>query len=223
MLFGEIVEPGTRALIFDDDEFPEYKSIEPEWKGKITNEIETLLFVESEKILTLVKKFVIASKTPTLSLVNGGINFFEVSQNKYVVLCEDNKNYCSGELITILKDYILKAKFLYSMTSKAIVSYENPDLTNRSDTLIKCLSTNEANTYGYTKLESPNIITGLGANILSYSVHTNLQCSLFNAYMDNSPLDSRNSTPILNLIGKLGFTVLPCDLKMNAPAHNLYM
>lgn len=77
--------------------------------------------------------------------------------------------------------------------------------------------------FGYDSLESPNLITGLGAAVLSYCVHVKLKCNLFVVYVDTSPLDSLNMGPLLNLIKKLDVSLKNTHVQLSPSSSNLYM
>ncbi|CAH0553972.1 unnamed protein product [Brassicogethes aeneus] len=213
MLFGEIVEPSTRALIYDEEEYPNYTKVEPVWDGDSTlKNINTLLFIESNKITTLIKKFVIGDEKPIKKLNNGGLKVYNFAGDKYIVLVEEQTTYCNGEIIEILKDWISNAKSVYTVTSDSISSYQNNDMHEKPEVVLRSL-TNKSNTLGCINLEIPNLVTGLGASVLSYCKHFDLSCELFVVYMDNSPLDSRNTGPVLEMVKKMGFSVLFVDPK----------
>lgn len=103
-------------------------------------------------------------------------------------------------------------------------SYQNYSLREKPISLIKTLSNDDkSKTFGYDTLESPNLITGLGAGILSYCIHMNFKCNLFIVYVDTSPVDSLNMGPLLNLIKKLDIPLQNTDIKLTQSSSNLYM
>lgn len=88
---------------------------------------------------------------------------------------------------------------------------------------IRSLAYNKKSTLS-PKLESPNIVTGLGANFLAYSCFIDRPCELYIGYIDGTPLDSINSQPFVNLLEKLNLGKLEkCVMDFKMPSNNLYM
>lgn len=90
--------------------------------------------------------------------------------------------------------------------------------------LIKILSNDDkSKTFGYDTLEPPNLVTGLGASVLSYCIHIDSKCNLFILYVDTSPLDSLNMGPLLNLVKKMDIPLKNTDVKLPPASNNLYI
>jgi hypothetical protein len=88
MVFGEIVEPSTRALIDDDyEEYPDYVKPDLNWIGdvKVPSDLNTLIFVEGSKVLNLFRSLILASQKPYCNLESGSIQVYKLSNGKYIV------------------------------------------------------------------------------------------------------------------------------------------
>ncbi|XP_044258416.1 uncharacterized protein LOC123007277 [Tribolium madens] len=225
MVFGEIVEPSTRALI--DDEYEEYREyIKPElkWEGtfKAPPDLDTLIFVEGSKILKLFDALVLNKRDLVCMLKVAGIEIFNGKNGKYIVTYT-KQEITTGEIIEELVEWLRKAAHIYALTSESAASYQNLQMIEKPETLIRKLST-ESNCFpNYKKLESPNLVSGLGADVLSFSIHTGLKSTLFVVYMDNSPLDSINTSPIIQLIKLLDLNVNLSSTNLNPVPSNLYL
>ncbi|KYB29278.1 uncharacterized protein PSMG1 [Tribolium castaneum] len=225
MVFGEIVEPSTRALI--DDEYEEYSDyIKPElkWEGtfKAPPDLDTLIFVEGSKILTLFNALILKEQDLVCMLKVAGLQIFNGKNGKYIISYSKNE-ITTGEIIEELVLWLRKAAHIYGLTSESAASYQNLQMSEKPETLIRKLST-EINLFpNYKKLESPNLVSGLGADILSFCIHTGLKATLFVVYMDSSPLDSINTTPIIQLIKLLDLDVNMSCTNLNPVPSNLYL
>lgn len=121
-------------------------------------------------------------------------------------------------------DWILKSRETFVLTSAPVAHYQGTTSTEL-DNNIYCLS------YGsnkcakkYRKLNSPNLVTGFGADAFSYCIHNKKNCSLFIGYMHYVPIDTLSSKPFMELlhlmnIGKMS----PFKLNQPVATHNLYM
>nr|XP_023025780.1 uncharacterized protein LOC111513786 [Leptinotarsa decemlineata] len=209
LLFGEIVEPTTRALIDDDlEEYPEY--IQPlEWEGncETPNQIDTLVFVETEKVKKLLNSCVLLNLKSIGKLKSAGVEIYNIKENVYVITHFEQKDFNTGEIVEAFENWIKIAKHIYAVTSDSIYNYQNGDLYEKPSALLRMLSNDPEEKIHCGQLETPNLVTGLGANVLSYCIHTELKCTLFIAYVDNSPLDSANIGVLLDLFTRLDIPV----------------
>lgn len=120
--------------------------------------------------------------------------------------------------------WIMKAKLVYCLTSSPIQQYINCNQSNQSECFIRRLGFKEVDN-NYKTLESPNLVTGLGAAVLSYCIHIQRCCSLYIVYMNSIQLDSLTAQPVLELIHSLKlFSFKPLNLKkIKVADNNLYM
>ncbi|KAJ8945864.1 hypothetical protein NQ318_002703 [Aromia moschata] len=226
MLFGEIVEPSTRALIEDDlEEYPEYTESVPEWEGssETPRDINGLLFIETEKIGKLFYSCVLGENKPLSKIKNAGIEVFDIGNKQYVVIFSEKKDFTCGEVTELFDPWIRKAKRTFTITSDSIGNYQNSNFTEKPVSLIRTVSNDPSKSFGYEKLESPNLVSGLGASVLSYCIHLDLKCTLFVLYIDTSPLGSVNMEPLLKLVTKLDIPVKHTEMKISTSSSNLYM
>ncbi|XP_018579485.1 uncharacterized protein LOC108917406 [Anoplophora glabripennis] len=227
MVFGEIVEPSTRALIDEDlEEYPEYTESIPDWEGSTEppGNIDTLIFIETGRVTGIFRNCVLGDQKANSKINNAGIEIFDITAHKYLVVFTEKKEFTCGEIVELLDRWIRAAKHIYTITSESIYSYQNVNLYEKPVSLVKALS-NDANSkgFGYSLLEPPNLVTGLGASVLSYCVHIKLKCNLFVMYVDTSPLDSLNMGPLLHLIKKLDIPLKNTDVRLSPSSSNLYM
>lgn len=116
------------------------------------------------------------------------------------------------------------AKNIYAFTSEPISAYQNVNLNEKPETLIRVVRTkSELDKTNYAKLESPNLVSGLGADVLSFCSHRGLDSILFVIYMDNSPLDSLNTRPVVDLFKSLKLPVQLTLDNLNSVSSNLYL
>ncbi|KAJ8961644.1 hypothetical protein NQ314_005896 [Rhamnusium bicolor] len=226
MVFGEIIEPSTRALIDEDlEEYPEFIESIPKWEGnlEVPQEIETLIFIETEKVLKLFENCVLEEEKVFSEIINAGIKVYNVHKNKYIVVFSEKKELSCGEITELFDKWITTAQNIFTITSESICNYQNISLSEKPVSLIRFLSNNVSETFGYNKLESPNLVSGLGASVLSYCIYLGLPCTLFIAYVDTSPLDSVNMGPVLNLLKRIKLTVKSTKMKITSSSSNLYM
>lgn len=103
-------------------------------------------------------------------------------------------------------------------------SFQSNTFEERPAAILRYLS-NDDISFSCKKLEPPNLIIGLGANIFSYCIHANLKCTFFIAYMDALPLDSINAGPLVELFKQMNLPVenYNLDLKNSIVTNNLYM
>lgn len=106
--------------------------------------------------------------------------------------------------------------------SKPLALYVNHNSARNAETVIKSLTYLSTNQFNYSKLESPNLATGIAAAVMSYCIFKNKPCDLFIAYISAAPLDSVTAKPIIDLLRQLNVCK---DLKLSADvsSSNLYM
>ncbi|KAJ3665464.1 hypothetical protein Zmor_000958 [Zophobas morio] len=225
MVFGEIVEPSTRALIDDEfEEYPTYTKPQLIWEGNVgvPSNLNTLIFIEGNKLMKLFNALVLNSEMLYSSLNSENINIYNATNNTYIVSYV-KKDLTTGEIIEELSQWLRKAKNIYAVVSEPISAYQNLNLSEKPETLIRKLSTDTADTFNCEKLESPNLVSGLGAGVVSYCIHSGLKSTLFVVYMDNSPLDSINTSPVVQLMKSLNLSVKAAASNLNPAASNLYL
>ncbi|KAG5882133.1 hypothetical protein JTB14_005962 [Gonioctena quinquepunctata] len=211
LVFGEIVEPTTRALIDDElEDYPEYIEKRPEWEGscETPSDIDTLLFLETEKVKKLLFCCVLGDLKPIGRLKNAGVEIYNVKKNIYIITHFEHGELNTGQIVDAFGKWISTARKTYAITSESINIYQDINLTEKPSSLIRMLSSNQNETIKYNKLQAPNLVTGLGANVLSYCIHIGLKCTLLIAYIDNAPLDSINIGILLELFRKLHIPVI---------------
>ncbi|XP_045467443.1 uncharacterized protein LOC123675921 [Harmonia axyridis] len=226
MLFGEIVEPSTRALI-DEDDYPEYVPPTIKWTGdeKTFSDAEILIFIETKRIQDIFKKFILQDLKPICSL-NNNVLIYKKGKNFIISYTEsyDNKDeLTTGEIVVVLENHLMRAKEIYTITSSSLYSYQGDLNRDEVECLFKSICTKNSKNFDCDRLSSPNFITGLGADISSYCVYKRMQCSSFILYHKNTDIDTMSSSPVLELTKKLTLSPSHHRSKMTVPLSNLYM
>ncbi|CAG9861048.1 unnamed protein product [Phyllotreta striolata] len=224
-LFGEIVEPSTRALIDDDiEEYPDYLGFTPEWEGNATvpKQINSLIVLESNVIKDVVNNCVLAQEKSICKLENGGIEIFQLPNSNYIILYNERKGLNPGQIVEILEKWIVTSKTIYTVTTDSIYNYQSTNnYKEKPVSLVRVISNVDKKR---NNLEQPNLVTGLGATILEYCIHESIKkCTLYIIYMDKSPLDSFSCTPIFNVFTEIGIPINNRNIKARESSNNLYM
>lgn len=210
--FGEIVEPPTRALI--DENLPITIDLEIPNSLVLPPKINTLLIADTSYLSKLLKLCLVSE--PMFSTKKNELTFYKLNDH-YIVVCKLIEGVSIGKATEILMPWINLSKVVYAMTTSPLATYQN-----KSDSNMLMLST-DGNTC-YPTLQVPNLVTGVTAGVFSYAKHVGKSCSLFIGYIDNTPLDSVNSKPFVELLRKIDLPpVRECVLQDRLPEHNLYM
>ncbi|KAL3276660.1 hypothetical protein HHI36_012030 [Cryptolaemus montrouzieri] len=129
MLFGEILEPSSRALIDDSNDYPEYKEPHYEWtvKSEVPLIIDSLVFVETKRINKLFLEFILVNSVPRCKL------------NDNLIIYE--KKLTTGQIAETLKSWIEKAKQIFTITSSSFSSYQGEWSRDHSECVVKSLHT----------------------------------------------------------------------------------
>nr|CAI5868421.1 unnamed protein product [Callosobruchus analis] len=202
LLFGEIVEPSTRALIDDEfDEYPEYTEPSLEYEGDLSvpTKIHSLFFIETERIKKVFSTCMLEHLSPMCKIKNAGI-----------------------DIIQHFHDWITRATKIYGITSESSGNYQTMDTGSKPPSIIRTLTSGSTD-FNIPNLEPPNLITGLGANVLSYCIHLGLSCCLFIVYFDSSLLDSLNVGPLIELSKKLELPLKKSNIQISVSTSNLYL
>ncbi|XP_050303431.1 uncharacterized protein LOC126741138 [Anthonomus grandis grandis] len=227
MLFGEIVEPSTRAFILEEDldALPEYKGPVFQWDGdsKAPETISKLIFADSPKVLQICQNITKSGKT-IAEIKDEGILICKSGDNYLVLYKGVSKNAVIGEIVDVLTPWIKAAKEVHCITTALTSSFQPSECIDTSTvTFTKCLTNLESVPFNFCdRLQAPNLVNGFGANVLSYCVHNALKASLWIIYSDNLPLDSLNGAELVRLFKSLGFFV-NADFKVDSSSSNLYM
>lgn len=122
-----------------------------------------------------------------------------------------------------LEPYINKAEEIFTITSSSLYSYQGDLDKDEIECVFESICTKKSKNFNCNKLTSPNFITGLGADILSYRIYKKLECSSFILYHKNTDVDTMSSRPVLELAEKLALSPSQQYSKAAVPANNLYM
>lgn len=128
------------------------------------------------------------------------------------------------QVVEEISKFITKAKHVYCITSAPSSSYINVQKQDLPECFIRKLTFQQTNHYGCNVLESPNLVTGICAAVLSYCIQIEQPCSLYVAYIDSAPLDSITIRPIVSLLKQLNIVEIKSDcFAKPVPSNNLYM
>ncbi|KAK4878633.1 hypothetical protein RN001_011139 [Aquatica leii] len=204
MLFGEIIEPNTRALCEDDAEYPENYECNLSWNiTEVPDGINNLYISESLRITTLFQKCVIGSTKSYAELTPGNVQIYRVSNDDdYAIICKST-DIIPGLIVEKLEQWLELAKNVVVITSGLITLLQNSHETSPCIIRSLCYKTNSV----HPKLEVPNMITGLSASVFSYCVHNDRPCTLYIGFFDEVPLDSLNTHSLLNLFEQLNLRI----------------
>ncbi|KAB0791545.1 hypothetical protein PPYR_03345 [Photinus pyralis] len=219
MVFGEIVEPSTRALC--TDEFSENEILELSWNATptIASAINKVFVIETAPLLSFFKMCILGDQEPICKLNETNVKVYELHDNDYIITCENSKA-TAGHITEKVAPWLKQASEVVVLTSGLVSLLENSD--KRSSCIIKQLAYNTERVH--PNLDVPNLVTGISASVFSYCVHTNTSCSLFKIFFDELPLDSINTMPLLDLIETVGLNVLKTyKLEATASHSNLYI
>ncbi|ERL88674.1 hypothetical protein D910_06058 [Dendroctonus ponderosae] len=101
MMFGEIVEPSTRALILDADELdelPAYKNPIYEWQGDSQPQldIDNLIFADSPTVLQICS-YITKNIQPVAQILQEGLAIYKLDRNYLVVFNGKSKDLVVGQ------------------------------------------------------------------------------------------------------------------------------
>lgn len=195
-----------------------------EWEHELSPDvIDNLYVVDTSTVIKLFEKCILTDLAPVNRSKRAGVRIYQLKQDT-VVLYEHKTEFVSGEIIQSLRPFIDKAKNVYGITSSPIALYQSNDAPEDFTCFVRCLSTGGDYKYIFPKLQIPNLITGITANLMSYCIHNNRGCQLFIGYVEQAPLDSINSEPFLRLFGEIGLEIKShYNMILQAPSNNLYM
>ncbi|KAK5638008.1 hypothetical protein RI129_012303 [Pyrocoelia pectoralis] len=194
MVFGEIIEPSTRALC--NDEYDDGEICDLSWKVTpcTPTTVKKLFITDTTPLLSVFKVCILSDVKPKYELNETNLKIYEICDNNYVIASDDPKTI-SGNITEIIAPWIKCAAEVIILTTASDLPSGIKQLSYKMRSI-------------HPKLDVPNLVTGISASVFSYCVHINKNCSLFKVFLDEAPLDSINTVPLLNLIKTLGLNVL---------------
>ncbi|KAF7268840.1 hypothetical protein GWI33_018184 [Rhynchophorus ferrugineus] len=141
MVFGEIIEPSTRALVIEDEHLeniPLYIGPIYQWEGQaqVPDDLETLIVVESKRAI-YIASFLIKEKQPVCSIRNEGVSIYKVDKNYIVLFLNQTKSLILGEIAEILSPWLKKAKSIQAITTEPISSLKPTEMYKDMVTITK--------------------------------------------------------------------------------------
>ncbi|XP_022909556.2 uncharacterized protein [Onthophagus taurus] len=230
MVFGEIIIPSSRSLYGDD-----FHDVEPytpnpfRWDDDSTLnlskiKIDVLIIINTKSIIEVFKQCVYENLRPFKVSTEQGLSLYNLNINTYLLVCENKPNYSSGEIFLNIMDIVGKSTKIYGVTSSALTMFEGDQPLQEESCTIFTLKTPQINdTFFYEKLPIPNFITGICADLLTYSLCNNKSCAVFIGFLDTASLDSKNTLNLIQLMRQIGIQgVKGFSLKIRTPENNLY-
>ncbi|KAF2898863.1 hypothetical protein ILUMI_07321 [Ignelater luminosus] len=227
MVFGEIIEPSSRALWEDD--FVDYleddeQQLQISGNFEVPDKIDKFFIGETGNIISILQKCVLQNTAPICNMVGSGATLYKINHTSYALVYKPQTNVAVGKITEELIPWLNAASNIYVLTSSTLTSLQNSNLNETSPCIIKFLSSKKEKSELYSRLEVPNLVTNLSASILSYSIHKGLTCSLYVGFLEDAPLDSLNTRPLLDLLCNLGInSIKGYVLEDKLPLNNLYM
>ncbi|KAF5284262.1 hypothetical protein FQR65_LT00263 [Abscondita terminalis] len=220
MLFGEIIEPSTRAFCDDDPQYLENYRCDLVWDvDQVPETIDNLFVAESTRITTLFHKCLLQNANKYAELTPGYVRIYQ-AKNDYIVLICNVSDIIPGLVVEALSRWLKSANSVYVITSGLLTSLQNSRASSPCVIRSLCYKT----TSTYPKLEVPNMVTGLSASVLSYCIHIDRSCSLYIGFFDEASLDSLNTYALLNLLETFGLRLHKrYEFENSNQSNNLYI
>lgn len=182
-----------------------------------------MIIIESQPVLSVITKHVLKTQEPVAVINNSQTKVYNLGNYNFAILYKEQTGLTHGELVEVLREWLEKSERIFTITSQSISTYINNNLHIKPTSLIRNLTTDNSLSFGYEKLETPNLITGFSAAVFTYSIYNSWKCSLFVFYIDSLPLDSINSSPLVDLLQKIDLPINKIQTKLLEPSNNLYM
>ncbi|KAE8745164.1 hypothetical protein FOCC_FOCC008230 [Frankliniella occidentalis] len=247
-LFGEVVEPVSRALYIDessDDEDTQEdlatNAVKVEWKDEAPNSLNTLLLFNGKlsgdfmlKVLQGINSksaVLLKERLLTRSKVSKEIQIYKLSNGVYGCLCPTvdigNSNLVLNELLPVFK---LSSQVIIVSTVPAPFYKGNDPTLDLPSAFMRILytSTFDSKDVIAPLLEPPNMVTGVPASILNWCEVFKKPGCLYICYSDSNHLDSISAEPLVKIFshvfqGLFDKKVLSFQSAIPAPSSNLYM
>ncbi|XP_044738743.1 proteasome assembly chaperone 1 [Chrysoperla carnea] len=235
-LFGEIIEPSSRALCDFEEDLDVVPTIDLKWEGlnEPPNTISLLLCAEGKSSLDLFRKSVLNNARKVCTCQEIGVEIYQISLNneqeslnKYVCLFGNSNRYNDAEVIESIRPWIENSKQVVCFLTQKMVEYLTRLSQEKPAILLRMLQVSNSNELmdklPVPILEQPNIITGKLAAVISYRLHIDKPGTIFICYLDQIELDSTTAEPLLSLLNKLNIKTVPYTAGVPKNESNLYL
>ncbi|CAH0720053.1 unnamed protein product, partial [Brenthis ino] len=202
--FGEIVEPCSRTTWEDWDEINTERDITIlQWKLplKVPHNVNTLFVLDGKFLSDCIK----VQPKDNLKLVNSipevNAHMYEVkSGDQFVFTIKDYNLLQSSEIAELLKPILCKSTDVITIQTKPLMDYQTANGSIHS-CIIRQLNTstlsNKFQNYMYSKLEQPNILSGISAGAICLREHMSLPAIALVYYMEHVEQFQTNEIQIL--------------------------
>ncbi|CAK1555119.1 unnamed protein product [Leptosia nina] len=227
-LFGEVVEPGTRTAWEDwDDAGPQHDIPELKWNNalEVPDVIDLLIILDGKYVSDTLQLHSQDSVELLNTVKEASLSLYKIKlRNAYICILKDYNLLLSGEIVELLRDFVEKSKDIISVLKKPVADYQTSSLAYQP-CIIRSLTTtvNLTNSYGleFPKLEQPNILSGVGAGVLTLREHLSLSASLIVYYLEY--MESSQMEEIHGLLQKLDISVASKPAPSSIINSNLYI
>ncbi|XP_058802142.1 proteasome assembly chaperone 1-like isoform X5 [Phymastichus coffea] len=212
--FGEVILPSSRAFWNDDeDDDTFYRQDDTEFKSNWIEsepaEVEKLLVIEGEMIINYIYACLLQNAKVVCNIE------YESEKNKTKIYFVDDIYICAissklnlaqaGKLTETISSLLRKCKAIYTFTSDHISHFKSEEEIYSTSILKSLYSSKARNNKNWkiSVLNQPNIVTGVCAGVLSYAEMANLSCIMYILYTDTFTLDSKNASPLTDLLAEV--------------------
>ncbi|XP_015510002.2 uncharacterized protein LOC107217142 [Neodiprion lecontei] len=215
-IFGEIVEPESRAF-WDDDELDASQfQYQLRWSGDnvMPSSIKTFLIVEGSVVSDFTRMCSLGRGENEICIIEHGrfkaSNIYKINNDLYTCLVSpdlDAKH--STEFIATLTDFLLNAEKIITLTCQHVSSYKS-DVAPILPSFLQSLSTKSGKSplNDVERVKQPNIVHGIAAGVMSYAEIFELSAVLYVLYVEEFLLDSETAMPLVKLFAAIPGSLL---------------
>ncbi|XP_063236960.1 proteasome assembly chaperone 1 [Bacillus rossius redtenbacheri] len=238
--FGEIQEKVSRAFWDEEDEFdddshgnycPE-RSCKIVWmtdKNILQRNFDVLLIVDGAFMKGVFEQGVVAKADPIARILDVksakkcdvmGQIFFQ-NDKALVCLCEESLDVTNTYAFTReVFPLMARCREVVALTSRSAASYLHHRGKELPMSFLRRLQTDAYRGDPVCeRLEQPNIVSGVPAQVLSWCQAHNLPAVLFVCYSESDEIDSMTTKPVAQLLSKMKCANLRLDV---ANLHSVY-
>ncbi|VVC96760.1 unnamed protein product [Leptidea sinapis] len=227
MNFGEIFEPATRTAWedWDDDLLSNESKLVWQSPLEVPKNIKLLIILDGKFTSDCIR----LQKQESVELINSikNINLclYKVKySDSYICVLKDYDLLYSSEIVELLREILIASRDVVSVLNKPIMEYQTTHTRNHSCVIRSlCTSIKSSNLKGlhFTRLEQPNIISGVTAGVLSLREHLNLPATAVLYYLEF--LESHQMKAIHNLLENFSVSYETNIGSNNIVNSNLYI
>ncbi|XP_038213867.1 uncharacterized protein LOC119833767 [Zerene cesonia] len=227
-LFGEIVEPGTRSSWEDwDDAAVENDTPELKWPNNlnIPDTIDLFIIFDGKRISEAVKLQSQDSLELVATVREACLQLYKIKlRNAFICVLKDYSLLLTTDIVELLREFLEKSNEVLVLVNKPITDYH----TN-TESCQSCLVRSMCTTIGpdnrdglnFSKLEQPNIISGVAAGVVTLREHLDLPAKVVIYYIEYS--ENYQMAGLYNYLQKLDVSIVTHTVPNNIINSNLYI